>query len=135
MRNLVYFHTHSRLLASKQAVTGKTREEITLEVQDMSWGTFKPLLADATVEHLVSLCSHFSFNPCVFRCTHRDGVRRELQCCCSKMSSYSSAVFFLPSFRSILDIGVHYFRNRSVLRPPRHEVFSDPNFLDLLQYV
>lgn len=37
-----------------QAVTGKSREEITLEVQDMSWGAFKPLLADATVAHLVS---------------------------------------------------------------------------------
>lgn len=35
-------------------MTGKTREEISLEVQDMSWGTFKPLLAEATVEHLVS---------------------------------------------------------------------------------
>ncbi len=38
----------------EQAVTGKTREEVSLEVQDMSWGTFKPLLAEATVEHLVS---------------------------------------------------------------------------------
>lgn len=38
----------------QQAVTGKTREEVALEVQGMSWGTFKPLLADATVEHLVS---------------------------------------------------------------------------------
>lgn len=40
---------------AQQAVTGKTREEVSLEVGDMSWGTFKPLLADATVEHLVSL--------------------------------------------------------------------------------
>lgn len=38
----------------QQAVTGKTRDEIALEVQDMSWGTFKPLLAEATVEYLVS---------------------------------------------------------------------------------
>lgn len=38
----------------QQAVTGKKRDEITLEVQDMSWGTFKPLLAEATVEYLVS---------------------------------------------------------------------------------
>lgn len=40
---------------AQQAVTGKTREEVSQEVGDMSWGTFKPLLADATVEHLVSL--------------------------------------------------------------------------------
>lgn len=43
-----------RVLLSKQAVSGRTRDEIALEVQDMTWGTFKPLLADATVEHLVS---------------------------------------------------------------------------------
>lgn len=43
-----------RSFVTQQAVTDKTREEIALEVQDMSWGTFKPLLADATVEHLVS---------------------------------------------------------------------------------
>ncbi|CAM9120246.1 unnamed protein product [Ectocarpus fasciculatus] len=42
----------TNLLTIYQAVTGKTREEVSLEVQDMSWGTFKPLLADATVEHL-----------------------------------------------------------------------------------
>lgn len=35
-------------------MTGKTRDEVALEVEGMSWGAFKPLLADATVEHLVS---------------------------------------------------------------------------------
>lgn len=60
----LFLPERSRLLAHKQAVTGKTREEISLEVQDMSWGTFKPLLADATVEHLVSFVfAFFRFNP------------------------------------------------------------------------
>ena len=40
---------------AQQSVTDKTRDEIALEVQDMSWGTFKPLLAEATVEYLVSV--------------------------------------------------------------------------------
>eukprot|EP00904_Undaria_pinnatifida_P006632 jgi/Undpi1/3099/HiC_scaffold_15.g06473.m1 len=42
----------TNLLTIYQAVSGLTREEIALEVQNMTWGTFKPLLADATVEHL-----------------------------------------------------------------------------------
>jgi tryptophanyl-tRNA synthetase len=42
----------SNLLNIYQAVTGKTRDEILLEVQEMSWGTFKPLLADAVVAHI-----------------------------------------------------------------------------------
>jgi tryptophanyl-tRNA synthetase len=40
------------LLAIYSIVTGKTKDEIATEVADMSWGTFKPLLADAVVEHL-----------------------------------------------------------------------------------
>ncbi|CAM9298621.1 unnamed protein product [Ascophyllum nodosum] len=42
----------TNLLTIYQSVTDKTRDEIALEVQDMSWGTFKPLLAEATVEYL-----------------------------------------------------------------------------------
>lgn len=40
------------LLTMYSIVTGKSKEDITVEVADMSWGTFKPLLADAVVEHL-----------------------------------------------------------------------------------
>ena len=40
------------LLSMYSIVTSKTKEEIAVEVQDMSWGAFKPLLADAVVEHL-----------------------------------------------------------------------------------
>jgi len=31
---------------------GRTKEEILVEVEDLSWGEFKPLLADAVVAHL-----------------------------------------------------------------------------------
>lgn len=40
------------LLTMYSVVTGKAKVEIAAEVADMSWGAFKPLLADAVVEHL-----------------------------------------------------------------------------------
>uniref|UniRef100_A0A7R9W300 tryptophan--tRNA ligase n=1 Tax=Pseudictyota dubia TaxID=2749911 RepID=A0A7R9W300_9STRA len=43
----------TNLLSIYQAVQpGRTREDILEEVGDMSWGQFKPLLADAVVAHL-----------------------------------------------------------------------------------
>jgi tryptophanyl-tRNA synthetase len=42
----------TNLLNMYQAVTGRNREEILTEVSEMSWGTFKPILADAVVAHL-----------------------------------------------------------------------------------
>jgi tryptophanyl-tRNA synthetase len=40
------------LLSIYAIVTGKSKDDIGEEVRDMSWGTFKPLLAEAVVEHL-----------------------------------------------------------------------------------
>jgi tryptophanyl-tRNA synthetase len=31
---------------------GRSKEDIILEVKDLNWGAFKPLLADAVVNHL-----------------------------------------------------------------------------------
>ncbi|XP_013635908.1 PREDICTED: tryptophan--tRNA ligase, chloroplastic/mitochondrial isoform X1 [Brassica oleracea var. oleracea] len=42
----------NNLLSVYQIVSGKTKEEVMEECKDMSWGTFKPLLKDAVVEHL-----------------------------------------------------------------------------------
>ncbi|VVB09026.1 unnamed protein product [Arabis nemorensis] len=42
----------NNLLSVYQIVSGKTKEEVMEECKDMSWGTFKPLLADALIEHL-----------------------------------------------------------------------------------
>ncbi|CAN6807024.1 unnamed protein product [Brassica oleracea] len=42
----------NNLLSVYQIVSGKTKEEVMEECKDMSWGTFKPLLADAVIEHL-----------------------------------------------------------------------------------
>ena len=45
----------TNLLTIYQAVTGMERDEIIAEVGDMSWGKFKPQLADAVVAHLEPL--------------------------------------------------------------------------------
>jgi len=42
----------TNLLTIYQSVTGKTKEEIAAEVSEMSWGSFKPILADAVVAHI-----------------------------------------------------------------------------------
>jgi tryptophanyl-tRNA synthetase len=40
------------LLSIYSIVTGKAKDDIATEVADMSWGQFKPILANAVVEHL-----------------------------------------------------------------------------------
>ncbi|MBE9129173.1 MULTISPECIES: tryptophan--tRNA ligase [unclassified Coleofasciculus] len=42
----------SNLLTLYTLLSGKTKEEVTTECQDMGWGQFKPLLVDTTVEAL-----------------------------------------------------------------------------------
>ncbi|XP_021768294.1 tryptophan--tRNA ligase, chloroplastic/mitochondrial-like [Chenopodium quinoa] len=42
----------NNLLCIYQLVSGKTKEEVAQECQNMSWGTFKPLVTDALVAHL-----------------------------------------------------------------------------------
>ncbi|KAL2901250.1 Tryptophan--tRNA ligase chloroplastic/mitochondrial [Bienertia sinuspersici] len=42
----------NNLLCIYQLVSGKTKEEVVLECQGMSWGSFKPLITDALVAHL-----------------------------------------------------------------------------------
>jgi tryptophanyl-tRNA synthetase len=49
----------TNLLTIYQAVTGKSREEITAEVADMQWGQFKPLLGEAIVAHLEPIQSRY----------------------------------------------------------------------------
>ncbi|MEA5472174.1 tryptophan--tRNA ligase [Spirulina sp. 06S082] len=40
------------LLSLYMLLSGKTKEEVTAECQDMGWGQFKPLLTEATIEAL-----------------------------------------------------------------------------------
>ncbi|CAN8287864.1 unnamed protein product [Cochlearia groenlandica] len=49
----------NNLLSVYQIVSGKTNEEVMDECKDMSWGSFKPLLADAIIEHLSPIQSRY----------------------------------------------------------------------------
>ncbi|KAK4401191.1 Tryptophan--tRNA ligase, chloroplastic/mitochondrial [Sesamum angolense] len=42
----------NNLLSIYQLITSKTKQEVVEECQDMNWGSFKPLLTDALVDHL-----------------------------------------------------------------------------------
>ncbi|XP_048133812.1 tryptophan--tRNA ligase, chloroplastic/mitochondrial isoform X2 [Rhodamnia argentea] len=42
----------NNLLSIYQLVSGKTKEEVAKECQDMNWGSFKPLITDALIDHL-----------------------------------------------------------------------------------
>nr|XP_029121083.1 tryptophan--tRNA ligase, chloroplastic/mitochondrial isoform X2 [Elaeis guineensis] len=42
----------NNLLSIYQLITGRTKEEVALECQDMNWGTFKANLTDALIDHL-----------------------------------------------------------------------------------
>ncbi|KAL6536251.1 Tryptophan--tRNA ligase, chloroplastic/mitochondrial [Orobanche gracilis] len=42
----------NNLLSVYQLITSKTKQEVVKECQDMNWGTFKPLLTDALIDHL-----------------------------------------------------------------------------------
>jgi len=50
----------TNLLNIYQAVSGKSKEAILEEVAEMQWGAFKPLLADAIVDHLAPIQAKYS---------------------------------------------------------------------------
>ncbi|GMH12413.1 hypothetical protein Nepgr_014254 [Nepenthes gracilis] len=45
----------NNLLSIYQLVSGKTKEEVAQECQHMNWGTFKTLLTDALIDHLLPI--------------------------------------------------------------------------------
>ncbi len=45
----------SNLLTIYQAVTGLSRDQVAIEVQDLKWSEFKPRLEDAVIQHLEPL--------------------------------------------------------------------------------
>jgi len=50
----------TNLLNMYQAVTSKSREDILAEVGSMSWGQFKPVLADAVVAHIAPIQTRYN---------------------------------------------------------------------------
>ncbi|CAM9685522.1 unnamed protein product [Chrysoparadoxa australica] len=49
----------TNLLSIYQAVTGMTQDEVMADVEGLTWGTFKPRLADACVSHLSPMQQRF----------------------------------------------------------------------------
>ncbi|KAI8568677.1 hypothetical protein RHMOL_Rhmol02G0218800 [Rhododendron molle] len=45
----------NNLLSIYQLMTGKTKQEVAHECQDMNWGTFKNVLTDALIDHLLPI--------------------------------------------------------------------------------
>lgn len=50
----------TNLLNIYMAVTGKTPEDILSEVSGMNWGAFKPLLAEAVIDHLTPIQTRYN---------------------------------------------------------------------------
>ncbi|KAL6778054.1 TSW2 [Auxenochlorella protothecoides x Auxenochlorella symbiontica] len=50
----------ANLLTIYQTITGRPQEEVAEEVAAMRWGTFKPLLAEALVEHLAPIQQRYA---------------------------------------------------------------------------
>jgi tryptophanyl-tRNA synthetase len=51
----------TNLLNIYQAVTNKDRETISNEVSTISWGKFKPILAESIIEHLLPIQKEYNF--------------------------------------------------------------------------
>ncbi|CAJ1973921.1 unnamed protein product [Sphenostylis stenocarpa] len=49
----------NNLLSIYQLVSGKTKEEVVQECQNMNWGIFKTLLTDALIDHLHPIQVHY----------------------------------------------------------------------------
>ena len=50
----------TNLLNIYKEVSGKSRKDILDEVQDMTWGQFKPVLSDAVVEHIAPIQNKYN---------------------------------------------------------------------------
>uniref|UniRef100_A0A6V1Q501 tryptophan--tRNA ligase n=1 Tax=Heterosigma akashiwo TaxID=2829 RepID=A0A6V1Q501_HETAK len=50
----------TNLLTIYQACTGKSKEAVLAEVGEMNWGAFKPVLADAVVDHLAPIQARYA---------------------------------------------------------------------------
>jgi tryptophanyl-tRNA synthetase len=50
----------NNLLGLYGILTGKTKEEVTIECSDMGWGKFKPLLTDATINALTPIQTKYN---------------------------------------------------------------------------
>ncbi|PRQ27563.1 putative tryptophan--tRNA ligase [Rosa chinensis] len=65
----------NNLLSIYQLISGKTKEEVAQECQDMNWGTFKSLLADTLIDHLYPI--QVRYEEIISDAAYLDGILAE----------------------------------------------------------
>ncbi|KAL2643691.1 hypothetical protein R1flu_011278 [Riccia fluitans] len=89
----------TNLLGIYQIVSGKTKEEVAEEVKPMNWGQFKPLLADALIEHLSPIQKRYGevvADPAYLDRILRDGAERADVIANATLDNVRNAMGFLP---------------------------------------
>ncbi|KAJ6414863.1 TRYPTOPHAN--TRNA LIGASE MITOCHONDRIAL [Salix viminalis] len=71
----------NNLLSVYQLVSGKTKEDVAKECQGLNWGSFKPLLTDALIEHLhpIQFQSNMIFSTWLLTGVHENQLLSDLQ--------------------------------------------------------
>lgn len=89
------------LLSLYMLLSGKTKEAVAAECQDMGWGQFKPLLADATVEALRPIQERYQqlmTEPGYLDSVLREGQEKASAIAQQTLSRVKDALGYLPSF-------------------------------------
>eukprot|EP00850_Spirogloea_muscicola_P007156 SM000035S13136 [mRNA] locus=s35:682333:685395:- [translate_table: standard] len=92
----------NNLLSIYQLVSGRTKEEIAAEVRDMSWGDFKPLLADAVIAHLEPVQRRYAevvADPSYLDGVLANGAERANQIADETLLNVYDALGFAPRWR------------------------------------
>ncbi|CAM6101722.1 unnamed protein product [Calypogeia fissa] len=92
----------NNLMSIYQLVSGKTREEVAEECKSLSWGQFKPLLADALINHLAPIQDRYNeviADPAYLDSILREGAERAEKIANVTLQNAYSAFGFLPRQR------------------------------------
>eukprot|EP00897_Mesotaenium_endlicherianum_P008078 jgi/Mesen1/7299/ME000374S06661 len=90
------------LLSIYQLVSSKSKEEVAAEVRDLSWGAFKPLLADALVAHLEPVQKRYQdvvADPAYVDSILAQGAERANEIADKTLKDVYDALGFLPPTR------------------------------------
>ena len=89
------------LLTLYSLLSGKTKEEVALECQDMGWGQFKPLLTQATIEALKPIQDKYKAlmdNRSYLDSVLLDGCEKAQAVANQTLTRVKNALGYLPSF-------------------------------------
>ncbi|XP_078429025.1 nucleotidylyl transferase superfamily protein isoform X1 [Wolffia australiana] len=86
------------LLSIYQLVSGKSKEEVSLECQSMNWGSFKPILTDALVDHLLPIQERYreiTSDTAVLDKVLEDGASKATEIAATTLKNVYQAMGFL----------------------------------------